>query len=52
MVFRFAIHCVGKRELAEDLTNEVFAAARSSTVLTRPGILPWRTKWWAKFRLV
>jgi RNA polymerase sigma-70 factor (ECF subfamily) len=23
-VFRFAIHCVGKRELAEDLTSEAF----------------------------
>jgi RNA polymerase sigma-70 factor (ECF subfamily) len=25
-VFRFAIHCVGRRELAEDLTSEAFLA--------------------------
>lgn len=25
-VFRFALHCVGKRELAEDLTSEAFLA--------------------------
>jgi RNA polymerase sigma-70 factor (ECF subfamily) len=39
-VFRFAIHCVGRRELAEDLTSEAFLALYRDWSKIDPGQLP------------
>jgi RNA polymerase sigma-70 factor (ECF subfamily) len=39
-VFRFAIHCVGRRELAEDLTSEAFLALYRNWSKIDPGQLP------------
>lgn len=39
-VFRFAIHCVGKRELAEDLTSEAFLELYRNWAKIDPGQLP------------
>jgi RNA polymerase sigma-70 factor, ECF subfamily len=39
-VFRFALHCVGRRELAEDLTSEAFLALYQHWGEIDPGKLP------------
>jgi RNA polymerase sigma-70 factor, ECF subfamily len=39
-VFRFAIHCVGRRELAEDLTSEAFLALYRECSKIDAGQLP------------
>jgi RNA polymerase sigma-70 factor (ECF subfamily) len=39
-VFRFALHCVGKRELAEDLTSEAFLALQRNLVAIDVSLLP------------
>lgn len=39
-VFRFALHCVGRRELAEDLTSEAFLALYQHWSEIDPGQLP------------
>jgi len=39
-VFRFAIHCVGKREVAEDLTSEAFLELYRNWAKIDPGQLP------------
>jgi len=39
-VFRFALRCVGKRELAEDLTSEAFLALYQNWSKIDPGQLP------------
>jgi RNA polymerase sigma-70 factor (ECF subfamily) len=39
-VFRFALRCVGKRELAEDLTSEAFLALYQNWNRIDPGQLP------------
>jgi len=39
-VFRFAIHCVGKRDLAEDLTSEAFLALYQNLDRIDPTKLP------------
>ena len=39
-VFRFAIHCVGRRELAEDLTSEAFLELYRNWAKIDPSQLP------------
>jgi RNA polymerase sigma-70 factor (ECF subfamily) len=39
-VFRFAIHCVGRRELAEDLTSEAFLQLYRNWAKIDPSQLP------------
>jgi len=39
-VFRFAVHCVGRRELAEDLTSEAFLELYRSWATIDPSQLP------------
>lgn len=39
-VFRFALHCVGKRELAEDLTSDAFLALYQRWSTIDPAQLP------------
>jgi RNA polymerase sigma-70 factor (ECF subfamily) len=39
-VFRFAIHCAGRRELAEDLTSEAFLELYRNWAKIDPGQLP------------
>ncbi|HKW62797.1 MAG TPA: sigma-70 family RNA polymerase sigma factor [Candidatus Acidoferrum sp.] len=39
-VFRFALHCVGRRELAEDLTSDAFLALYQHWSRIDPGQLP------------
>ena len=39
-VFRFAVHCVGRRELAEDLTSEAFLELYRNWAKVDPSQLP------------
>src|SRR5271169_6572210 len=39
-VFRFAIHCVGRRDLAEDLTSEAFLELYRNWAKINPNQLP------------
>lgn len=39
-VFRFALHCVGRRDLAEDLTSDAFLALYQNWEKIDPGQLP------------
>lgn len=39
-VFRFALHCVGRRDLAEDLTSDAFLALYQNWSKIDPGQLP------------